>query len=127
MDFGELVDDYGSAAGIEVQAERQRSVRGILVELAGCLTWGAAQHLADVLPEPVADDVRSVSTGTTTARYQPEAFISAVAARDGVSREEAQRRSSALAQVLRRRLGDETRQITGELDRFQALLDPHPS
>ena len=28
---------------------------------------------------------------------------------------------------VRKRPGDEMRQITEELDRFQALLDPHPS
>ncbi|MBO0681574.1 MAG: DUF2267 domain-containing protein [Candidatus Dormibacteraeota bacterium] len=124
MNYRELIDDYGSAAEIDGHAERERSANGILLELAGCLTWGAAQHLADTLPEPTAGDIRSVATGTTMARYQPEAFISAIAARDGVDREEARRRAAALAQVLRRRLGDEMRQISEELDRFHGLLNP---
>ena len=95
MNYRELIDDYGEAARIDGNAERERSANGIMVELAGCLTWGAAQHLADTLPEPTAGDVRSVATGTTMARYQPEAFISAIAARDGVDREEARHRAAA--------------------------------
>jgi uncharacterized protein (DUF2267 family) len=122
VDYHELIEDYGNAAGISDRQTRERSATGILVELAGCLTWGAAQRLADRLPGPLADDVRSVSTGTTMARYQPEAFVSAIAARDGVDPEEARRRIRAMIQVLQRSLGEEVRQISEELDRFHSLL-----
>jgi uncharacterized protein (DUF2267 family) len=95
---------FAERAGIRRREEAERSALHIAFELAGCLTWGESQSLAERLPEPLASALRAGSYSTAMARFSARAFVSRVAERDGVIPEEARRRVSAFLGILREQL-----------------------
>jgi uncharacterized protein (DUF2267 family) len=95
---------FAERAGIGRPEEAELSAVHITYELAGCLTWGEAQNLADRLPEPLASAMRAGSYSTAMARFSARAFVSRVAERDRVSEEEARRRVAAFLSLLREQL-----------------------
>jgi uncharacterized protein (DUF2267 family) len=95
---------FAEGAGIGRLEEAERSAVQIAHALAGCLTWGEAQTLAERLPEPLASALRAGSYTTAMARFSARAFVNRVAELDGVSPEEARRRVSAFLGILRLQL-----------------------
>jgi uncharacterized protein (DUF2267 family) len=90
----------------------------VLGELGGCLTWGEAQNLVELLPDPYAQEVwvRSLRSGP---RYSPEAFTQAVAEQLSIERPEAEQRCRAVLSVLAELLpAGRPQHVAAELGRF---------
>jgi uncharacterized protein (DUF2267 family) len=123
--FNDWVAAHAERAGIDDRRAAERSLRSVAHELAGCLTWGEAQNIADELPEPLASDVRLGSFGTAMARFSARAFVSRIAERDGVDLDEARRRAAAFLSLLREELPQaDVELMQEELARWRAELVP---
>lgn len=122
----ELLERLRQAASLS--AEEADATLGVVVgDLGICLTWGEAQNLADLLPEPYASGVRTRSLAPGGPRYSPTTFVVAVAEQLGVGPAEAERRTRGVLDTLRALLPPRRfRQLEEELVSFTRLLTPTP-
>lgn len=119
-----LVDRVAGAAALS-PAEAEATLGVVTGDLGICLTWGEAQNLADLLPEPYASQIRTRSLAPGGPRYSPTTFVVAVAEQLGVGPADAERRTRAVLETLRALLPPHRfQQLEEELTRFSRLLTP---
>ncbi len=81
--FLAAVQDTGALATV---GEADRAARAALGELAGSLSWEAAQNLAGRLPKPLRQLVRGRSFDSSMSRFAPQVFLQRMAGEVGPSR-----------------------------------------
>src|SRR2546430_10509441 len=93
--FLAAVQDTGTLA---TAGEADRAVKATLGELGGCLSWGTAEGLADRLPKPLRQLVRSRSFDGSMSRFAPHVFLRRIA--DEVGTTQAARDTRAVLRTL---------------------------
>ena len=81
--FLAAVQDTGALATV---GEADCAARAALGELAGSLSWGAAQNLAGHLPKPLRQLVIGRSFDSSMSRFAPQVFLQRMAGEVGTSR-----------------------------------------
>jgi uncharacterized protein (DUF2267 family) len=125
MDYDEFIASVADAAGID-RTEGEAAARATLTALGDRLAGGEKDDLADQLPEPLGEQVRTSSSGAGE-RLSLDGFFERVGERAGLQdATEAERRARAVMGVLTEAIsGGELEDVKSQLpSEFADLFAP---
>jgi uncharacterized protein (DUF2267 family) len=123
MQYGEFMKDVRERAGVD-EDRAEKAVRATLNTLAQRLAGGEPHDLASQLPEELKETVELTAREGAGVRWDADAFVAKVAAREGCSPEQAREHVRAIFAALRDAVTPgEFDDVVSQLDRsYQALL-----